>query len=227
MAQETAPAAATEVSPLAAAPAPEPRLILRKLLFVIGTLALMAAYALFRHKVQTNPLYSSLVVSGVWAVVAVAGLWFLGRDKRPMLRAWRIFMGVCAIYLMPLLLNIGDGLAEHGWPQGRFNRQIAQILSLLIPLVAPIFVTGLVALIRLPRVAGVLAILSGASSIVLTVYLIPASKAVLHLSITLGDVLNNVMFVVKLENYAGIPMGVAFVVGGILMLLGARKRVAA
>jgi hypothetical protein len=209
-----------------AVPGKEPRLILRKVLFVVGTLGLIAAYALFRHKVQTNPLYSSLVVSGVWAVVAVAGLWFLGREKRPMLRAWRIFMVVCAVYLLPLLLNIGDGLAEHGWPQGRFNRPIARILSLIIPLVLPLFVTGLVALIRLPRVAGVLAILSGASSIALTVYLIPASKSFLHLAITLGDVLNNVMFVVKCENYAGIPMGVAFLVGGILMLLGARKRVA-
>lgn len=220
-----APAAATGAASVpAAAPGKEPRLILRKILFVIGTLALVAVYAVFRHRLKTFPLHSSLVVTGVWCAAAVAGLWFLGREKRPMLRAWRIVFLVRAIYVFPLILNIVDGLMEFGWPSGRFNRPIGKILSLIIPLAASAFLTGLVTLIRSYRVAGVLAFLSGIASIVLGVYLIPATRSLRHLSITLGDVLNNIMFQTKYEIYVAFPMGIVFIVGGILLFGAAVAR---
>ena len=208
----------TEAIPPEAAPASEPRLILRKILFVFGTLAVVALYGLFRHRLKTSPLNSSLVVTGVFCAAAVAGLWFLGRDRRLMLRVWRIAFLVRSVYLLPLILNIVDGLMEFGWPSGRFNRPIARILTLVIPLAALAFLTGLLAHIRTYRVAGVLAMLSGVTSIVLGVYLIPATKS-LPPSIALGDILNNVMFVARLERYAAIPMGVVFVLGGMLTLM--------
>lgn len=219
----TAPAALEAASP-AAQPHKEPRLVLRKILFVLGSLALVALYSLFRHRLKTDPLYSSLVVTGVWCATAVAGLWFLGREKRPLLRAWRIALLVTATYFLPLILNIADGLMEFGWPSGRFNRPIAKILTLIIPLSASAFLTALVMHIRTYRVAGALALLSGIASIVLGVYLIPATQSLRHLSITLGEVLNNVMFHAKYETYAAIPMGLALVVGGILIFWTARPR---
>jgi hypothetical protein len=225
--QDSAPAPAATVAEasVSASPVKEPRLVLRKILFVLGTLALVAAYVLLRHRVKTNPLYSSLVVSGVWCASAVAGLWFLGREKRPMLRAWRIALLVIATYFLPLVLNIGDGLAEYGWPgEDRMNRPISRILRLIIPLAVSGFLTGLVMQLRAYRVAGVLALLSGIASIVLGVYLIPATKMLRHLSITLGEVLNNIMFQTKYEIYAAFPIGVAFIVGGILIFWSARAR---
>lgn len=226
LSQDTAPAPATatvaETSSSAATK--EPRLILRKVLFVLGTLALIAVYGLYRHRVGTNPLYSSLVVTGVWGVLAVAGLWFLGREKRPMLRAWRIALLVRAVYLLPLLLNILDGLVEHGWPTGRFNRPIANILTFIIPLAALGFLTGLIMQIRTYRVAGAFAFLSGIASVVLGVYLIPVTKSIRALSITPGDVLNNVMLETKYESYATIPLAVVFIVAGVLILWAARTR---
>lgn len=204
-------------------PVKEPRFVLRKILFVVGTLALVAAYTLLRHRIKTNPLHSSLVVSGVWCAAAVAGLWFLGREKRPMLRAWRIAFLVIATYFLPLILNIGDGLAEFGWPgEDRMNRPISRILRIIIPLAASGFLTGLVMQIRSYRVAGVLAFGSGITSIVLGVYLIPATKMLRHLSITLGEVLNNIMFQTKYEVFAAFPIGVACIVGGMMVLWAAR-----
>lgn len=223
----SAAAAIAETSPLAAVPIREPRLVLRKVLFVVGTLALVAAYGLLRHRLKTNPLHSSLIVTGVWCAAAVAGLWFLGRERRPLLSALRVALLVRTTYLLPLLLNVVDGLVEFGWPSGRFNRPIGRILSFLIPLAASAFLTGLVVHIRAFRVAGVLAILTGGASIVLGVYLLPATQSLVRLSITLGEVLNNTMFMAKLERYLAIPLGVVFVVVGILMLVKARSSITA
>ncbi len=224
VASPAAAATGAETSPPVMASVREPRLILRKVLFVVGTLAMVAAYALLRYRLKTNPLYSSLIVTGVWCAMAVAGFWFLGRERRTFLHALRIAFLVRTTYLLPLLLNILDGLVEFGWPTGRF-RPIARILSFLIPLAASAFLTGLVVHIRAFRVAGVLAILTGGASIVLGVYLLPATQSLVRLSITLGEVLNNIMFMAKLERYVAIPLGVALIVVGILMLVKARSSI--
>jgi hypothetical protein len=228
LSQDTAPTPTAPTGAEANAPAvepqKEPRLILRKVLFLVGTLALMTVYCLFRYKLKTYPLYSSLAVTGLWCATAVAGLWFLGREKRPLLLGWRIAFLVIAAYFLPLILNISDGLMEFGWPgNDRMNRPISRILRLLIPLAASGFLTGLIMQIRSYRIAGVLAFLSGITSIVLGVFMIPATKSLMRLSITLGEVLNNIMFQAKYETYAAFPLGVAFVVGGILIFWAARS----
>jgi hypothetical protein len=175
-------------------------------------------FGMLRHRLNFDALNSSLVGTGVLGASAVAALWFLGREKHAGLRAWRIFFAVRAIYLAPLILNIADGLAEHGWPSGRFNRPIAHILLLLILLAAPTFLTGLCALARTYRVAGVLALVSGVTSIVVGRFLIRATTSFRHRPIVLGDVLNNVMFGAKVETYISIPIGIVLIVGGIMTL---------
>jgi hypothetical protein len=222
----TAPAATKGIEPVSSplSPTREPRLILRKILFVLGALVLMLLFSMLRHRLPVDPLSSSLVGAGLFCASAVAALWFLGREKHPALRAWRIFFAVRAIYLTPLILNIADGLAEQGWPSGRFNRPIAHILLLLILLSAPAFLTGLCALIRTYRVAGVLALVSGLTSIVVGRFLFRATASFRTRPIALGDVLNNVMFVAKVETYISIPVGIVLIVGGIMTLRAALAR---
>ena len=226
--EDTAPVPAVTVgtepgsSPLS--PTREPRLVLRKILFVLGAMVLVFLFGMLRHRLHVDPLYSSLVGTGVLCASAVAALCFLGREKHPALRAWRIFFALRAIFLTPLILNIADGLAEHGWPGGRMNRPIAHILLLVIPLAVSAFITGLCALIRTYRVAGVLAFVSGVTSIVVGAFLIRATAPFRHRSIVLGDVLNNVMFAAKVETYISIPIGIVLVVGGIMTLRAALAR---
>jgi hypothetical protein len=86
------------------------------------------------------------------------------------------------------------------------------------------FITGLCALIRTYRVAGVLAFVSGVTSIVVGAFLIRATAPFRHRSIVLGDVLNNVMFAAKVETYISIPIGIVLVVGGIMTLRAALAR---
>jgi hypothetical protein len=221
-----APSAATQTAP-GAPPSPqitEPRLVLRKLLFVLGAVVLVLLFGMLRHRLRVDPLYASLVGTGLFGACAVAALWFLGREKHPALRAWRILFAARAIFLAPLILNLATGLAEHGWPSGRTNRPIAHIVLLVILLAVSAFATGLCALIRSYRVAGVLALASGLTSGVVGAFLIPATASFRHRSIVLGDVLNNVMFAAKVETYISIPLGIVFVAGGIMTLRAALAR---
>jgi hypothetical protein len=225
-ATETAPGAPTAEPP--SSPTGEPRLLLRKLLFVLGAVMLVFLYGMLRHRLHVNPLNGSLVGTGLFGASAVGALWFLGREKRPALRAWRILFAARAIFLTPLILNIADGLAEHGWPSGRGNRPIAHIVLLVILLAVSAFITGLCALIRTYRVAGVLAVVAGLASGVVGALLIPATASFRHRSIVLGDVLNNVMFAAKVETYISIPLGIVFIAGGIMTLRAAlaQRRIA-
>ena len=226
--ERTAPPAAIASSTEAIQPAPSPakpsRLVLRRILFLVWAISLVILYGWFRHRLKTSPFSSSLIVAGILCASSVGGLWFLGREKKGVLLGWRVFFALRAMFLVPLMLNIADGLAEYGWPSGRMNRPIAHILRLLIPLTVSTFLTGLCALIRLYRVAGVLGILSGVISIVVGGYLIPATKPFRHLTIVLGDILNNIMFAARIEAYIAMAMGTALIIGGIMMLRASRDR---
>jgi hypothetical protein len=222
----TAPAATKGIEPGSSplSPTSEPRLVLRKILFVLGAMALVFLFGMLRHRLHVDPLNSSLVGTGVLCASAVVALWLLGREKHPVLRAWRIFFALRAIFLTPLILNIADGLTEYGWPSGRMNRSIAPILLLVILLAVPAFLTGLGALARTYRVAGVLALVSGATSVVVGAFLFRATASFRHRPIVLGDVLNNVMFGAKVETYISIPIGIVLIVGGIMTLRAALAR---
>jgi hypothetical protein len=204
------------------APAPsstrEPRFGLRKLGFVLWALSFVPLFAALRSLLHVPPLYRSLIGTGVFCASAVAALWFLGREKHLALRILRSFFVLRAMFLTPLILTLAVGLAEQGWPTGRHNRPIAHILLLLIGLAVPAFLTGICAMIRTYRLAGVLAIVSGLLSVVSGAFLFRATSRWRHLSIVLEDVLNIVMFGAKVETYISVPIGIVLIVGGTIML---------
>jgi hypothetical protein len=160
----------------------------------------------------------------VFCLSAVSALWFLGREKHRRLRAWRVFFLLWALFLTPLLLTIVDGIAEQGWPSGRFNRPIARLLRLLLTLTIPAFLTGLCGLIRTYRVAGVFALASGLISLVTGVLLIRVTSPIRVWPLHLVDVLDIIAFASKLVSYLSIPIGIALIVGGIVTFRAARSR---
>jgi hypothetical protein len=163
-----------------------------------------------------------LIGTGVFCVSAVAALWFLGREKHPTLRAWRIVFVLWTLLLTPLLLTISDGIAEQGWPSGRMNRPIAHLLLLVLTLAIPSFLTGLGALIRTYRVAGVLAVVTGLISLVTSVFLFRATAPIKISPLRLVDILDIVGFCSKATTYLSIPVGIALIVGGIMTFQAAR-----
>lgn len=199
-------------------PADERRLVLRKILFVAWALALMPLVAALHSFLDVRPLYRSLVGTGVFAVSAVAALWFLGREKHATLRAWRVFFVAWTILVTPLLVTIAHGVAKEGWPSGRFNRPIAHVLTLILTLSIPAFLTGLCALVRSYRIAGVLAIVAGLASIVSGAFLFRATAPIKLLPRAFQDVLDVIAFGAKVETYLAIPVGIALIVGGLMTL---------
>jgi hypothetical protein len=214
-------------SPPCPAPAAERRLVLRKILFAVWALALMPLFGALHAFLDARPLYRSLVGTGVFGASAVAALWFLGREKHPTLRVWRIFFVVWTILLCPVLLTIAYGIGKEGWPSGRFNRPIAHVLSLVLTLSIPAFLTGLGALLRIYRVAGVLAIVAGLASIVTGGFLFRATAPIKLFPRAFEDVLDVVAFGAKVETYLAIPIGIALIVGGIMTFRAARARTVA
>src|SRR6266540_2628468 len=123
-----APVPATTTDPGLQAPLPlgEPSLRLRKSLFVLWALAFVPLFAALRTVLVASPAWRSLIGTAVFSAPAVAGLWFLGRERQRTLHVWRIVLVVWALLLLPLLLSVADGLAAEGWPRGRFNKAIAR-----------------------------------------------------------------------------------------------------
>jgi hypothetical protein len=187
----------------------------------------MPLFAALHSFLDVRPLYRSLVGTGVFGVSAVAALRFLGREKHPTLRAWRIFFVAWTILVTPLLLTIAHGIGKEGWPSGRFNRPIAHVLTLVLTLSIPAFLTGLCALLRTYRVAGVLAIVAGLAAIVTGGFLFRATAPIKLFPRAFEDVLDVVAFGAKVETYLAIPIGIALIVGGIMTFRAARARTAA
>jgi hypothetical protein len=220
------PTAMTTAAPASQEPSPaaEPRLILRKVVFLVWAIGLAPLFVAVRSLMHVAPVFRSLISTGVFAATAVAALWLLGREKRPMLRAWRIFFMAWMLALTPLILVIVDGIAEQGWPQGRFNRSIARLLTLIIILTVPAVLTGLAALIRTYRVAAVLAIATGVDTLVLSYHLFRATAPIRISVLGFVDILDLVGIGSKVATYLSIPVGVALIVGGIMTFRAARTR---
>jgi hypothetical protein len=217
----------TEPSAQAPSPTEERNLGLRTIVFVVWAIGFVPLFAALRSFLHVPPLYRSLIGTGLFCAPAVAALWFLGREKHPTLRAWRIFFALRAMLLIPLLLTIVDGIAEEGWPRGRYNRAVANVLLMIITMIVPAFLAGLCALIRTYRLAGMLALVAGLASLVDGVLLLRASWRFSISSQRLSTVLNIVGFGSKVESYLSIPIGIALIVGGIMTLRAARARAVA
>lgn len=203
------------------------RLVVRKILFVLWAIAFVPLFALLRSRLQVSPLQRSLIGTGVFFLPAVAALWFLGREKQRTLRAWRIFFLAWALLLSPLLLDIVYGIAEQGWPTGRYNRPIARVLLLVLMVTIPAFLTCFCGLLRTYRVAGMLALVTGLTSLGTSVFLFQATKPIKIWPHHFADVLDIIGFGAKLVTYLAIPIGIAFVIGGIMTFRAARRRAVA
>jgi hypothetical protein len=221
-----APPPATATAPALQAPTPsgEPSLRLRKILFVLWALAFVPLFAALRTVLPASPAWRSLIGTAVFAVPAVAALWFLGREKQRTLSVWRIVFVVWALLLLPLLLSVADGLATEGWPRGRFNKAIAHLLILIFVATIPAFLTGLCALTRSYRLASALALVTGLAYLVNGVFLIRATAPAKGLRMRFESVLDLILFGAQMESYLSIPMGVALTVGGIMTFRAARAR---
>jgi hypothetical protein len=214
----------TEPAPPAPSAAGERDLRLRKLLFVVWAMAYVPLFPALRSLLKVLPVYRNLIGAGVFAASAVAAWWFLGREKRLVLRIWRIVFVVWALLLLPLLLTVAEGLAAEGWPRGRFNRQIAHLLVLVLILTVPAFLTGLCALLRTYRLASALALATGLAYLVNGYLLIRATAPAKGLRLRFQDVLDVVLFGAQMGTYLSIPIGMALVVGGIMTFRAALRR---
>lgn len=223
-------AAASSAVPVTTVPvgrplAPEPRyLLLRRIVFVVWALGLPPLYAALRTRLPGAPLPRCLVAAAIFWVTAVAALWLLGRERQRTLRAWRVGFVVWGMLLLPLILTMADGLAAEGWPAGRFNRQIAHILTLLLVLTVPAFLTSLGALLRAYRTTAALAAATGLAYVVNGVLLLRATAPAKGLRLQFQSVLDLVLFSAQIASYASIPVGVALVVGGIMTFRAVARR---
>jgi hypothetical protein len=206
------------------APSGERRLVLRRTLFAVWAIAFVPLFAALHSHLHLPPLPRSLMATGVFCASAAAGLWFLGWEKHPRLRAWRIFFVLWAILLLPLLLAVAAGIAEEGWPRGRGNRTTARVVLMVVTMSIPAFLAGLAALLRTYRLAGGLALVSGLVSLVDGVLLLRITSRVRFSTLDLSSVLDILAGGSKLEGYLAMPAGVALIVGGIMTFRAARVR---
>jgi hypothetical protein len=222
-----APVPATGPTAQAESPVSPRALRLRQAAFLLWGIAFVPVFALARSLLHVGPPFRILIGTGIFTASAVAAFWLLGRDQRRVLRVWRIVFVVWALLLLPLLLNVAQGVAEEGWPRGRFNRQVAHILVLILLLTIPGFLTGLCALIRTYRLASGLALATGLAYLVNGVLLLRAASPARGLRLQFQDVLDIVLFGAQMGGYLSIPMGIALVIGGIMIFLATRTRAAA
>jgi hypothetical protein len=216
--------ATTEPNSQAPSRTDERNLGLRSIVFLVWALGFVPLFVALRSYLDVPPLYRSLIGSGLFGASAVAALWLLGREKHPTLRAWRLVFVLWAVLLTPLLLTIVDGIADQGWPRGRYNQTTANVLLMVITMTVPALLTSLCALIRTYRLAGVLALVAGLVSVVDGVLLLEATSRVRPSVIRLTSVLNIVAVGSKVESYLAIPIGLALVVGGVMTLRAASAR---
>jgi hypothetical protein len=195
--------------------------------FLLWAIAFVPLFAALRSHLRVPPPYRSLLGAGVFCASAVAALWLLGREEQPRLRAWRIFFGLRAMSVTPLLLAVVDGLAEQGWPSGRINQPIAHLLILILTLTIPVFLTGLCALLRSYRLAGVLALVTGLASLVDGVLLLRAISPIKGWRFRLADILDAVILGSKVEAYISIPTGMVLIIGGLMTFRAAKARAVA
>jgi hypothetical protein len=216
--------APTEPAEKAEPKAVQHRYALRRLLLALWLLGLVPLFAALHTHVPGNPFHRCMIGTALLALPTVAAFWLLGRDANRTVRVWRIVFVVWMLLLAPFLINIADGLAEEGWPTGRFNRSIARVLSMFLTVSIPSYVAGVFAALKLPRLTGLLAIVAGIVALSSSATLFDATAPIPGLRFHLVSILDVVALGAKSVTYLAIPMGVALVVGGAMTLRSARAR---
>jgi hypothetical protein len=200
-------------------------LLLRRLAFVVGILGFAALFVALRPHLPLKPLPRSLVGASVLAVGGVAAFFLFGKEPQRRLHVCRIFFSAWALLLAPLLFTIAFGLAEEGWPRGRFNKPVARLLIWLFITTIPAFLTGLAALIRTYSLTAGLALLSGLASLGCSYFLFVETAPIkLSVMLPLTSALNILGFFSKLVAFAAIPVGIASAIAGFMTLRATRNR---
>lgn len=199
-------------------------LLLRRVVFVVGLLGLGTLFVVLREHLPQDPRVRTGIGTGLLAAAGASAFFLFGRESRRMLGAWRLFFAGWGLLLVPLLITIALGLAEQGWPTGRFNKPVARLLTWIFVATIPAFLTGLAALMRTYRLTGVLAMLSGLASLACSWWLFKETTPIkLKVMLPLDTVLHIIGFLSKLVAFSSIPVGLALVVGGFLTLRAARR----
>jgi len=219
---------AEAASPAATAPAPaspQGRQIASRIVFACWWLGFLPlVYPLQSHLPDSN-LLRTVIGIGIFYAPILLALWILRRDPGRAERVWRLVFVVWALLCFSLLFTIVDGVAQEGWPQGRFNRTIAEMLKILLGLLIPVFLTGFAALMRAYLAASLLALLAGLNQLILGIYLIRAAVPIKNVLRPLISRLDIIATGAKLLSYLTIPVGILLIVGAILLFRARRSRV--
>jgi hypothetical protein len=206
------------------APASASSLLWARIGFAIWTIGFVPLYGWLCLVFKYHAVHRSLIGTAVYLVSAVLALLVLGRDPRRTLLAWRIGFVAWALLLLPLLLNVAQGLAQEGWPRGRFNRQVAHLLILVLIFSVPAFLTSLCALVRTYRVAGVLAYVTGLAYLWNGELLLRATAPAKGWVLRFEDVLDVVLFGSQVATHVSKPVGIVLIIGGLLTLRAVQTR---
>lgn len=198
--------------------------LLRRIGFVVGLLGLGTLFVLLRSHLPSDPRTRTLIGTGVLAAGGASAFFLFGKETQGKLQVWRIFFSGWGLLLAPLLITIALGLAEQGWPSGKFNKPVARLLTWILVATIPAILTSLVALTRSYRLTAVLAIVSGLASLACSRSLfIETTPIKLRAMLPLDSILHIIGFLSKLLAFASIPVGIAMVVGGCLTLRAVRR----
>jgi hypothetical protein len=215
--------AATSGSPLVD-PGPAPgRRILPRVAVALWWLGFLPLAFLLHAHLPKVPLWRTLIGVGIFSIPVLLALGILRRDPGRAARVWRFVLVGWALLLFPLFFTIIDGIAQEGWPRGRFNRVIAHMLTVLLGLLIPVFLTGLCALVQGYRAASGLALAAGLNHLILGIYLLRAAAPIKDLLRPQQNRLDIIAVGAKLLSYLTLPVGVLLVIGAILLFRAVRR----
>lgn len=210
----------------AGSPRSEQGFHLRKAAFVLWAFAFVPLYPFIRLISNAPPIQRSVIGALVFGASAVAALWFLGRELRPVLRNWRVAFLAWAMVVLPVQLTAVEGIASEGWPKGEHNKVVAELLILVLVLTVPAFLTSLLGLLRTYRLASGVALLTGFAYLVNGVLLVRATAPSKGWWFDLGSVLNIILTGAKMGSYLSIPVGVVFIIGAVMVFRATRPEAA-
>jgi len=197
-------------------------LLWRKILFVVWALSFIPFFPYVHLRWNGPPIQRSALAAALFFASTLAAEWALGREKRRALVAWRFVFVSWATLFLPVLLIATEGIASEGWPQGKHNKVVAELLTLDFVLTLPAFLLSILAVIRSYRAVSAVALATGLAYLVNGVLLVRATEASKGFWFDLGSVLNIVLTGAKMGSYASIPAGLVFIAGAILIFRATR-----
>lgn len=196
--------------------------LLTKVAFVVWALAFIPLFPYVHLRWNGPPIQRSALAAALFFASALIVEWALGREKRRALLVWRFVFVSWATLFLPVLLIATEGIASEGWPQGRHNKVVGELLTLDFILTVPAFILAILAVIRSYRVLSALALATGLAYLVNGVLLVRATQGSKGFWFDLGSVLNIILTGAKMGSYASIPVGLVFIAGAVLIFRATR-----